>query len=110
MCDTISDIWLIVFWIYLAVYHFYKHWKNRESLNPTETMTERTPLRNQIDVPDKLITTNRIPDITTTSRISNITTTDRIPDIITNYRVYHSLYTRIRFWVFIYVYIIFKRI
>lgn len=90
VCNTISDIWLIAFWIYLAVYHFYKHWQNRESLNPTETMTERTPLRNQIDVSDRLITTD--------------------PDIITNYRyIYHYLLTRIRFWVFIYVYIIFKR-
>lgn len=43
--DTISDIWLIVFWICLAFYHFYKHYQNR--LLSNRTMTETTPLWNQ---------------------------------------------------------------
>lgn len=43
--NTISDIWLIVFWICLALFHFYKHYQNQLLLN--DRMTETTPLWNQ---------------------------------------------------------------
>ncbi|XP_016905844.1 transmembrane 7 superfamily member 3 isoform X3 [Apis cerana] len=40
-----KDIWLIVFWICLALFHFYKHYQNQLLLN--DRMTETTPLWNQ---------------------------------------------------------------